>query len=64
MEIIVDTYSPEKQAMGWYAYLDDTIDFPLKRAVSPSGRNPPWRKAKRYAWLECPRQIRLSARCS
>ena len=29
MEIIVDTYSAEEQAMGWYAYLDDTIDFPF-----------------------------------
>ena len=30
MEIIVDTYSPEEQAMGWYAYLADTIDFPFE----------------------------------
>ena len=29
MEIIVDTYSPEEQAMGWHAYLDDTLDFPF-----------------------------------
>lgn len=30
MEIIVDTYSPEEQAMGWHAYLDDTLDFPFE----------------------------------
>jgi hypothetical protein len=30
MRIIVDTYSPEEQAWGWYAYLDDTIDFPFE----------------------------------
>jgi hypothetical protein len=30
MEIIVDTYSAEEQAMGWYAYLDDTLDFPFE----------------------------------
>ena len=30
MEIIVDTYSPEEQAMGWYAYLDDTLEFPFE----------------------------------
>lgn len=30
MEIIVDTYSTEEQAMGWYAYLDDTLDFPFE----------------------------------
>jgi hypothetical protein len=30
MEIIVDTYSVEEQAMGWHAYLDDTLDFPFE----------------------------------
>ena len=29
MEIIVDTYSADEQAMGWYAYLDDTLEFPF-----------------------------------
>jgi hypothetical protein len=29
-EIIVDTYSLEEQAMGWYAYLDDTLDVPFE----------------------------------
>ncbi len=23
MEIVVDTYGPEEQAMGWYSYLDE-----------------------------------------
>jgi len=41
MEIIVDTYGPEEQAMGWYYYLEDHIQFPFrakcikKRASSP-----------------------------
>src|SRR5437588_10283146 len=41
MEIIVDTYGPEEQAMGWYNYLDDTLHFPftarciVHRATSP-----------------------------
>jgi hypothetical protein len=30
MEIIVDAYGPEEQAMGWYNYLDDTLQFPFK----------------------------------
>jgi hypothetical protein len=30
MEIIADTYSLEEQAMGWHAYLDDTLDFPFE----------------------------------
>jgi len=41
MEIIVDAYGPEEQAIGWYNYLDDTLHFPFtarcvaRRAISP-----------------------------
>lgn len=41
MEIIVDAYGPEEQAMGWYYYLQDKLSFPFpakciaKRAISP-----------------------------
>jgi Calcium binding len=41
MEIIVDAYGPEEQAMGWYYYLQDTMQFPFtatciqKRRISP-----------------------------
>ena len=41
MEIVVDAYGPEEQAMGWYYYLQDTLQFPLtancisKRRISP-----------------------------
>lgn len=41
MEIIVDAYGPEEQAMGWYYYLQDEISFPFiaiciaERAISP-----------------------------
>jgi hypothetical protein len=41
MEIIVDAYGPEEQAMGWYYYLKDTIEFPFfavcceRRSTSP-----------------------------
>src|SRR5947208_16654233 len=41
MEITVDAYGPEEQAMGWYNYLDDTLQFPfsarcvVRRATSP-----------------------------
>jgi hypothetical protein len=40
MEIVVDAYGPEEQAMGWYSYLDDQLRFPFlvrctaKRATS------------------------------
>lgn len=41
MEIIVDAYGPEEQAMGWYCYLEEKLKFPFtavcraKRAISP-----------------------------
>ena len=41
MEIIVDAYGPEEQAMGWYYYLDDILQFPFsarciaRRTISP-----------------------------
>ncbi len=41
MEIVVDAYGPEEQAMGWYYYLADNLHFPFKgrctkgRRISP-----------------------------
>jgi hypothetical protein len=41
MEAIVDAYGAEEQAMGWYYYLQDKIQFPFtatcirKRSISP-----------------------------
>jgi len=41
MEIFVDAYGAEEQAMGWYYYLEDTLVFPFtakciaKRPISP-----------------------------
>jgi hypothetical protein len=41
MEIIVDAYGPEEQAMGWYYYLEEKLQFPFlakciaDRAISP-----------------------------
>ena len=41
MEIIVDTYSAEEAAIGWYAYLDDTLDFPFEaRCSTERGESP------------------------
>jgi hypothetical protein len=40
-EIVVDCYTEEEEAMGWYYYLEDNLGFPFKarciakRAVSP-----------------------------
>jgi Calcium binding len=41
MEIIVDAYTPEEQAMGWYYSLEDRLQFPFvasciaERSISP-----------------------------
>lgn len=41
MEVVVDAYDDEEQAMGWYYYLDDKLTFPFRarctreRAASP-----------------------------
>jgi len=41
MEIVVDAYGPEEQAMGWYYYLADTMHYPFsarciaRRVTSP-----------------------------
>src|SRR5919199_6842901 len=41
MEIIVDAYGPEEQALGWYTYLEENLQFPFltrcirERAISP-----------------------------
>ncbi len=41
MEIVVDAYRAEEQAMGWYYYLEEQLQFPFlahciaERAISP-----------------------------
>lgn len=41
MEIIVDAYTPEEQAMGWYYYLEDKLNFPFRaRCVAPTKISP------------------------
>ena len=41
MEAIVDAYGGEEQALGWYYYLDDRLEFPFQakcieeRQISP-----------------------------
>lgn len=45
MEVIVDAYGPEEQAMGWYYYLEEKISFPFtarckeERRISPLKQN-------------------------
>lgn len=41
MEIIVDAYGAEEQAMGWYYYLEDKLHFPFRaRCIQPRSISP------------------------
>ncbi|WP_414754935.1 calcium-binding protein [Anabaena sp. CCY 9910] len=41
-EIIVDAEDKEERAMGWYYYLDDTLEFPfVGKWKKKSRKNPP-----------------------
>jgi len=43
-EAIVDAYGPEEQAMGWYYYLEDKIQFPFRAQCIASLPTSPLRK--------------------
>jgi hypothetical protein len=40
MEIIVDAYGGEEQALGWYYYLDDRFSFPSSPGALPREQYP------------------------
>ena len=41
MEIVVDAYGPEEQAMGWYYYLEDQLQFPFRaRCIAERASSP------------------------
>jgi hypothetical protein len=40
-EAIVDAYGPEEQALGWYYYLENNIEFPFTgRCIAPKVVSP------------------------
>jgi hypothetical protein len=41
MEIVVDAYGPEEQAMGWYYYLEDMMQFPFEAVCVSKRRTSP-----------------------
>jgi hypothetical protein len=45
-QITVDAYGPEEQAMGWYYYLEDKIQFPLQAQCIASRPTSPLRKGE------------------
>jgi len=64
MEIIVDAYTTDEQAMGWHIYLEETMTFPSKHAVSKRKRCHRWRKGRRFVWSANRQRSRLSASSS
>ena len=41
MEIMVDAYTPQEQAMGWYSSLEDRLQFPfVARCIAERGISP------------------------
>ncbi|EMA48060.1 calcium-binding protein [Halococcus salifodinae] len=55
MEIIVDTYGPEEQAMGWHAYLDDTLEFPFEACCRTEREESPLKKDETVRVVGMPR---------
>ena len=65
-EIVVDAYDGEEQAMGWYYYLDDVLQFPFvarcinQRSISPLREGDEVRVVGMAAEEECYREMFVS----
>ncbi len=46
MRIIVDAYTVEEQAYGWYAYLDDLMDFPFEARCTTEREESPLKEGE------------------
>lgn len=46
MEIIVDAYDPEEQALGWYYHLEEKLAFPFKAKCIEERRISPLKKGE------------------
>ena len=64
MEIVVDAYTPEEQAMGWYYSLEDRLHFPFVPGASPSALSRRCASATRSRSSGWPRKRSASTRCS
>jgi|GEM_PF-3578496 len=63
LEIVVDAYGPEEQAMGWYYTWRTTGSFPLTPSASASAAFllcKQERRLKDYAW---PRNQNVGGKC-
>ena len=57
MEIVVDAYGPEEQAMGWYYYLEEKLTFPFRAKCIAERRISPLREGDKVV-------LRWSARAT
>lgn len=46
-EIIVDAYTPEERAMGWYYYLEEKLSFPFTARCSAARSISPLKKGEK-----------------
>lgn len=52
MEIVVDAYGPEEQALGWYYYLEDKITFPFSARCIKERLISPLKKGEKVSIIE------------
>jgi hypothetical protein len=54
MEIVVDAYEPEEQALGWYYYLKDKMNFPFKATCIAKKRSSPLKEGVNVKVVDMP----------
>jgi hypothetical protein len=64
MEIVVDAYTPEEQAMGWYYSLEDRLHFPFVARCTAERSISPLRVVRRSRSSGWPPRRSASTRCS
>jgi Calcium binding len=64
MEIVVDAYTPEEQAMGWYYSLEDRLHFPFVARCITQRSISPLQSATRSRSSGWPPRRSASTRCS
>ena len=64
MEIVVDAYTPEEQAMGWYYSLEDRLRFPFAARCIAQRSISPLRVGDQVEVIGMARKRSASTRCS
>ena len=68
-QIIVDAYTAEERAMGWYYYLEEKLDFPFAARCTKARATSPWRIGDVVTVLglaaeeDCMAEIVVKTRC-